>query len=136
MNDNVPANNVAYDRCRVLIVEDDPMGAKLISMVLRKMGFADIEMTQNGKEAWALIENATQAFDLVISDWNMPQMTGYDLLQKVRTIDARLPFIMITGRGMLESAVDAKTQGVSHFIYKPYTPQQLIEKINKTFEKE
>jgi len=136
MNDNVTPNNVAFDRCRVLVVEDDPLGAKLISMVLRKLGFEEIEMTQNGEEAWALIENATQAFDLVISDWNMPQMTGLELLQKVRETNARMPFIMITGRGMLESAVDAKTHGVTHFIYKPYTPHQLIEKINKTFQKE
>jgi two-component system chemotaxis response regulator CheY len=128
--------SISYFRYRVLVVEDDTLGAKLITLVLHKLGFEDIELTQNGEDAWNLIENATQPFDLVISDWNMPHMTGLELLQKVRKTNSHLPFIMITGRGMLESAVDAKTHGVTHFIYKPYTPHQLIEKIHKTFKEE
>lgn len=136
----MPEDNVTkaptFGRYRVMVAEDDPQGAKLISMVLRKLGFEDIHMAEDGLKARDMFENTTQAFKLVISDWNMPGMTGLELLQHVRQTNSSLPFIMITGRGMMESAVDAKMHGVTHFIHKPYTPQQLIGKIRDALAEE
>ncbi len=123
-----------YMRKRVLVVEDDPQGSKLIGLVLRKLGVANVENVTNGQEALDAIDAATEKFDLVISDWNMPVMTGIQLLSRVRKTHYRLPFIIITGRGTGESAVEAKMEGVTSFISKPYTPHQLISKITAVFD--
>ena len=98
-------------------------------MVLRKLGFEDIIHLENGKEGWIAVRDAEEAFDLVISDWDMPEMTGIELLSRIREEHIEVPFIMITGRGKVESVTTAKTHGVTSFIPKPYTPLQLIQKI-------
>ena len=134
MNNQNPGRQELYRKKHVLIVEDDPQGGKLIEMVLNKLGVGNISRTLNGKNGWEAINNSDGNFDLVISDWNMPEMTGIELLSKVRHEYGNLPFIMITGRGTMESAVDAQGEGVTWFISKPYSPQKLIEKITDVFE--
>lgn len=117
-------------RQRVLVVEDDDQGAALIRMVLSDLGVGHQARAKDGADAWYQLTTADQPFTLVISDWNMPGMTGLELLEKIRGERSRdLPFIMITGRGMVDSAVEAKVAGVTTYIPKPYTPQQLSQKI-------
>lgn len=116
-------------RLRVLVIEDDVQGSKLIDMILGDLGISSIEHAGDGAEAWHRIEKAERPFDLIICDWNMPVMTGIQLLARVRDNRIHTPFIMITGRGFVESAVEAKQLGVSAYIHKPYSPRQLTEKI-------
>jgi len=129
-------NTTSFRYYRVLVAEDDAQGSRLIALVLKNLGFEDVQMTQNGADAWELFNNATEPYHLIISDWNMLHLSGLELLQRIRKTNPHIPFIMITGRGKLESAVDAKTFGVTHFMHKPYSPHRLIQKIKTIFEHE
>ncbi|MEG3620360.1 response regulator [Magnetovibrio sp. PR-2] len=134
MNDQPKPVPKDYWRYRVLVAEDDTQAAKLIKMVLDKLGFEQVDMAVDGNEAWDFVDNATQPYHLIISDWNMLGITGLELLKNVRKRYPSLPFIMITGRGKLESAIEAKKNDVTWFINKPYGPRQLIEKIDVIFD--
>ncbi|MCW9040205.1 MAG: response regulator [Rhodospirillales bacterium] len=115
---------------RALVVEDDPAGAKLITMVLNDIGIARVITAEDGVAAMEEIEKAGRnGFTLIICDWNMPRMSGLELLEKVRGAGINVPFVMITGRNTIDSAVDAKNMGVSAYLPKPYTPDQLARKI-------
>jgi len=116
---------------RVLVAEDDPMGRSLIKLVLQKMKIGNVTFAVDGLSAWQEIEESERGFDLVISDWNMPIATGIELLEQMRDEDIKTPFLMITGRGLVESAVEAKMMGVTSFMPKPYSPDQLMRKINE-----
>ena len=115
---------------RVLVAEDDPAGRNLIRLVLTKMRIEDVVIVNDGLAAWQEIEKAESSFDLVISDWDMPMATGLELLEQMREEDIKTPFLMITGRGLMESAVEAKMYDVTAFMPKPYSPQNLMQKIN------
>ena len=123
-------------RQRVLLVEDDPQGAQLLKMVLEDLGVIEVVHAGDGQQAWDAFSVASDPFTVVISDWNMPGMTGLQLLEKVRAVSRTIPFIMITGRGLIDSAVEAKTHGVTAYISKPYTPQQIVSKLLGVIDKE
>lgn len=131
---NTPSVPARAHEQRILLAEDDTQGGKLITMMLRKVGFAEVRLETNGSEALQAYEEAEGAYDLVISDWNMPGLTGIELLKAVRERDYRQPFIMITGRGLMESAVEAKAEGVNAYLAKPYTPRQLLEKVTTVLD--
>ena len=116
---------------KVLVAEDDPTGQYLIKIVLNKMQIENVTVVENGLEAWNLLAEESTKFDLVISDSNMPMGTGLELLQEMREQEISTPFLMITGRGLVESAVEAKMFGVTSFMTKPYSPFQLIDKIKE-----
>jgi len=116
---------------RVLVAEDDPAGRNLIKLILKKMKIDDVTYATDGLSAWQEIEKSERGFDLVISDWNMPIATGLELLEQMREEDMKTPFLMVTGRGLVESAVEAKMMGVTSFIPKPYSPQQMMRKIGE-----
>lgn len=115
---------------KVLVAEDDEQGRLLIQTVLKKLGCTNIGVATDGNAAWELFNAETREYPhLVISDWNMPGMSGLELLQKVREAAGMLPFIMITGRGTADSVVTASTHDVDAYLHKPYTPKRLSEKI-------
>lgn len=114
-----------------LIAEDDPTSRKLIEMTLGKMNFADIVSVEDGMEAWKAIEGAKSPFSLIIADWNMPFATGIELLQQVRENGINTPFVIITGKNSVDAAVEAKEMGVTAFLPKPYTVQQLMRRIEE-----
>lgn len=117
-------------RERILVVEDDVRGAKMIEMALHDVGIRDIVMAKDGMEAWGQLKaGGDQEFDAVISDWNMPFVTGIELLEQVRDSGIKIPFIIITGRGSTDAAVEAKEFGVTAFMIKPYSPKQLGQKV-------
>lgn len=116
---------------RVLVAEDDPTGAKLIEMSLNKMGISNVTVVVDGMEAWKEIENATKPFSLIVADWNMPFVTGIELLERVRDDGIKTPFIIITGKNSVEAAVEAKEMGVTAFLPKPYTPNLLMRRIEE-----
>jgi len=101
----------------------------IIQRLLRAMGYSKISLARNGVEALELLEVMT--FDVVLCDWNMPKMSGRDLLEKVRA-DARwflLPFIMITGENSSEQVRSALAGGVTDFIVKPFTAARLEHRL-------
>lgn len=118
----------------ILIVDDMSMMRKLIKAQLREMGYINIFESDNGAEAFNLIEKQAateQPIKLVLSDWNMPVLTGIELLAKLKKDDKykALPFILITAEGEVHQVTEAIKLGVSSFIRKPFSADSLKEKI-------
>ncbi len=125
---------------KILVVDDMSTMRKIIKNMLSQIGFTNITEADDGATAWPLIESAAKEghpYEFIISDWNMPQMSGLDLLKNVRTTQGmeKLPFLMITAEAEQGNVVVAVKAGVSNFIVKPFSPQTLKEKIDKIFNK-
>jgi two-component system chemotaxis response regulator CheY len=117
----------------VLIVDDYNTMIRIIRNLLRQLGFEHIDEANDG--TMALAKMRTRTYGLVISDWNMEPMTGYDLLQEVRSDPslADVPFIMVTAESKTENVIAAKKAGVSNYIVKPFNAQTLKNKIDAVF---
>ena len=114
----------------ILIVDDYKTMLRIIKNLLMQLGFTNVEEATNG--SMALIKLREAKFGLVISDWNMEPMTGYDLLKQVRS-DDRLkttPFIMVTAESKTDNVIAAKKAGVDNYIVKPFNAATLQQKIN------
>jgi two-component system chemotaxis response regulator CheY len=119
----------------VLVVDDYKTMVRIIRNLLKQIGF-DVDEAGDGTEALAKLKE--RSYGLIISDWNMEPMTGYELLKQVRSdADASLnaiPFIMITAEAKSENVIAAKKAGVSNYIVKPFNAQTLKGKIDTVFE--
>jgi len=120
---------------QVLVVDDFSTMRRIIKNILRQLGFTNIHEADDGTTAWETLTKSK--IDFVISDWNMPQMTGIDLLRKVRSSEefANLPFLMVTAEAQQENIIEAVQAKVSNYIVKPFTAETLGQKIDKIFEK-
>lgn len=114
---------------KVLVVDDQLTMREVTKLALQEMGVRQIMDSENGSEAFQ--KCTTQPVDMIISDFNMPEMDGLGLLRAVRGHPAvrKLPFILVTGRGDNELVVKAAQLGVNNYIVKPFTSQMLREKI-------
>lgn len=123
------------NKLKILVVDDFKSMRSLIKTILRKLGFTNVFEANDGKEAWDILQE--EEVELVISDWNMPQMQGIDLLKKVRADEklGDLPFLMVTAEGHKDNVIEAVKAGVSGYILKPFSPQALEDKMNKIFAK-
>ena len=113
----------------VLVVDDYQTMVRILRNLLKQIGFNDVDDASDGQAA--LEKLRARKYGLVISDWNMAPMTGYELLQQVRS-DAELnalPFIMVTAEAKTENVVAAKKAGVNNYIVKPFNAQTLQAKI-------
>jgi two-component system chemotaxis response regulator CheY len=120
---------------KIMIVDDFATMRKVIRNLLKKSGYENIVEAEDG--AVALKELKSQKIDFVVSDWNMPNMTGIELLVAVRA-DADLsktPFLMVTAESLPDNVVQAVKAGVDDYIVKPFTAEVLGEKIGKIVEK-
>ncbi len=117
----------------VLVVDDYTTMIRIIRNLLRQLGFEHVDDATDGGAALAKMHQ--REYGLVISDWNMEPMTGYDLLQMVRADEklAETPFIMITAESKTENVLAAKRAGVSNYIVKPFNAQTLKSKIDAVF---
>ena len=124
---------------KILIVDDMTTMRKIIKNMLSQIGFTNITEADDGAVAWPMIENAITSgvpYEFIVSDWNMPQMSGLDLLKHVRATPGleKLPFLMITAEAEQGNVVIAVKAGVSNFIVKPFSAAVLKEKIDKIFK--
>ena len=113
----------------VLVVDDYKTMLRIISNLLKQLGFENVEEASDGTEALEKMKKSS--YGLVISDWNMEPMTGYELLLKVRADDSlkRTPFIMVTAESKTENVIAAKKAGVNNYIVKPFNAATLKQKI-------
>ncbi len=120
----------------ILVVDDYNTMVRIIRNLLKQIGFEDIDDASDG--AAALVRLRERQYGLVISDWNMEPMTGYDLLKEMRADPqlAHVPFIMITAESKTENVVAAKQAGVNNYIVKPFNAQTLKSKIDAVFASE
>lgn len=118
----------------VLVVDDYKTMIRIIRNLLRQIGFQDVDDASDGTEA--LVKLREKKYGLVISDWKMEPMTGYELLKQVRADPALadIPFIMVTAEAKSENVVAAKNAGVSNYIVKPFNAQTLKGKIEAIYQ--
>jgi two-component system, chemotaxis family, chemotaxis protein CheY len=119
----------------ILIVDDYKTMIRIIRNLLKQFGFYDVDDATDGTEA--LTKMRGKKYGLVISDWNMEPMTGYDLLKEVRGDPnlVKTPFIMVTAESKTEHVIAAKKAGVNNYIVKPFNAQTLKSKIDAVFAK-
>ena len=117
----------------ILVVDDYSTMIRIIRNLLRQLGFSDVDDATDGSEALAKMQY--KRYGLVISDWNMEPMTGYEFLKQVRADPAigTTPFIMVTAESKTENVVAAKQAGVNNYIVKPFNADTLKSKIEAVF---
>ncbi len=120
-------------KMKVLVVDDFSTMRRIVKNILRQLGFENIIEADDGETAIAKLE--TERVDFIISDWNMPKMSGLELLKWVRSHDEfkDLPFLMVTAEAQKENILEAVKAQVSNYIVKPFTAEVLSEKIEKIF---
>lgn len=124
-----------FDTKKVLVVDDSSVMRQIIKNNLKQLGFdqENLSDAQDGEEALTHLDN--RGVDLVISDWNMPRMTGIEFLRSVRANGTHkaLPFLMVTSEADKEKIMEAVQAGVNQYIVKPFNATQLEEKIKEIF---
>ncbi|RMP80244.1 Chemotaxis protein CheY [Pseudomonas syringae pv. actinidiae] len=120
---------------KILIVDDFSTMRRIIKNLLRDLGFTNTSEADDGLTALPMLQSG--AFDFLVTDWNMPGMTGIDLLREVRKDDRlkSLPVLMVTAEAKREQIIEAAQAGVNGYVVKPFTAQALKEKIEKIFER-
>ena len=119
---------------KILVVDDMVTMRRIVKNILKQLGFANVDEAENGQEA--LQKLRADSFGFVVSDWNMPVMTGIDMLRAIRA-DEKLkttPVLMVTAEAQQSNLVEAVQAGVSNYIVKPFTAETLQEKITKIFK--
>ena len=118
----------------ILVVDDYKTMVKIVRHLLGQLGYQNIDDASNGAEAFEKMQSKT--YGLVISDWNMEPMTGYELLQRMRAggNHAETPFIMVTAESKPENIAAARKAGVDNYLIKPFNQQSLKAKIDQVFD--
>ncbi|MFN8389388.1 MAG: chemotaxis response regulator CheY [Bdellovibrionota bacterium] len=119
---------------KILVVDDFATMRRIVSNIFQQLGFTHIREAEDGQAA--LQKLRSERYDFVISDWNMPNMMGIDLLRAVRADEKlkNLPFLMVTAESQQENVLMAVQAGVSNYIVKPFTVTTMEEKLNLIFK--
>lgn len=118
---------------KILLVDDSRTIRNIQKNTLASMGHADVLEASDGVEALAVL--AAQRPDLVLVDWNMPNMDGITLIRKIRETDTTLPLIMVTTEAEKRRVMEALKAGVNNYVVKPFTAETLAEKIEQTMSR-
>lgn len=120
---------------KILIVDDFSTMRRIIKNLLRDLGYVNTSEADDGNSALPMLQ--TTPFDFLITDWNMPGMTGIDLLKAVRADGklVNLPVLMVTAEAKREQIIEAAQAGVNGYVVKPFTAAALKEKIEKIFDR-
>ncbi|RUM55543.1 MAG: two-component system response regulator [Nautilia sp.] len=115
---------------KILVVDDSSTMRRIIVNTLSRLGYKDVVQAADGVEAWDALQNNPD-IGVVITDWNMPNMNGLELVKKIRAQDKYklMPIIMVTTEGGKKEVIIALKAGVNNYIVKPFTPQVLKEKL-------
>ena len=119
---------------KFLVVDDFSTMRRIVRNLLKELGFVNIREAEDGADALSKLHE--ESFDFVVTDWNMPNMTGINLLRAIRTHDSlkHLPVLMVTAEAKRENIIEAAQAGASGYIVKPFTAGTLNEKLNKIFQ--
>ncbi|NMV36530.1 chemotaxis response regulator CheY [Ralstonia insidiosa] len=122
---------------RFLVVDDFPTMRRIVRNLLKELGFANVDESEDGAAGLAKVKEGR--FDFVISDWNMPNMDGLQMLQSIRgdanPVISKLPVLMVTAEAKKENIIAAAQAGANGYVVKPFTAATLDEKLGKIFEK-
>jgi two-component system, chemotaxis family, chemotaxis protein CheY len=114
---------------KVLLVDDEPQVMLTVREMLRDMGVVNVHTAKDGREALEFLAAHEEKMHLVLTDWNMPRMSGIELLAQVRAADPEMAFLFLTGRADRESVMAAGEQGVNAYLKKPFSAEQLRAKL-------
>lgn len=119
----------------ILVVDDFPSMRRIVRTLLKELGFSNIDEAEDGQEGLAKLRSGS--FEFVVSDWNMPNLDGLEMLKEIRADDAlkHLPVLMVTAEAKKENIIAAAKAGASGYVVKPFTAATLEEKLGKIFEK-
>lgn len=122
-------------KMKILVVDDFSTMRRIVKNVLKQLGFENIEEAEDGAQALAKLKSG--AFNFMVSDWNMPNMDGLELLKAVRLDPAlkSLPILMVTAEAEKDKVVTAIQAGVNNYVVKPFTAEVFKEKMDRIFEK-
>jgi two-component system chemotaxis response regulator CheY len=126
---------MADKNLKILIVDDFSTMRRIVRNLLKELGYTNADEAEDGVVALQKLKGGN--FQFVVSDWNMPNMTGIELLRNIRA-DAELkhlPVLMVTAEAKKENIIEAAQAGASGYVVKPFTAATLEEKLNKVFEK-
>ena len=115
----------------VLAVDDDDQARVLLQLTLKELGVNQIFMAKDGKEALDFLADCEELINVIICDWNMPRVTGLEVLRQIRTVDPDIPFMMVTGAIDQESIAIAKRDNVTCYLAKPYSQGDLDKKLQQ-----
>lgn len=121
--------NVDLSDLTVLVVDDEIAVSRLVKMMLRDLDVTQVFTAKDGKEALELLGEMQESVNIVICDWNMPHVNGLEVLKQIRTVDPDLPFLMLTARADISSVKEARDHGVSDYLRKPFSAEQLKKKL-------
>ena len=118
---------------KIIVVDDFSTMRRIIKNILRQLGLNNVQEADDGATAWPKIQS--EPFDLIITDWNMPKMSGLELLKNIRNDDnlKDIPVLMVTAEALKENIIEAVKAGVSNYIIKPFTAETMQEKLEKIF---
>ncbi len=125
---------MSQSNLRFLVVDDFATMRRIIRNLLKELGFSNVDEAEDGVNA--LQKLRSEQFDFVVSDWNMPNMTGIDLLRNIRADEQLkgLPVLMVTAEAKKENIIAAAQAGASGYVVKPFTAATLDEKLKKIFQ--
>ena len=118
---------------KILVVDDFSTMRRIIKSILRQIGFVNVNEAEDGEMALSMLNH--ERYDFVVTDWNMPKLSGLDLLKAMRN-DERLkniPVLMVTAEALKQNVIEAARAGVTNYIVKPFTVETMQEKINRIF---
>ncbi|MCK5284295.1 MAG: response regulator [Alphaproteobacteria bacterium] len=127
--------SIVLSDLKILLVEDQSEARAMMRNMLMEMGISQVFEAPDGRKALSFIDAAFDFVDLIICDWNMPEMNGVEFLRQLRTVDQDMPFLMVTGRSDMDSVVEAKSSGVTGYIRKPFSPAQFEAKVRIILQK-
>jgi two-component system chemotaxis response regulator CheY len=119
---------------KIMVVDDMSTMRRIVKNLLKQLGFANVDEAENGQEA--LVKLRADKFGFVVSDWNMPVMSGTQLLRAIRADEGlkAIPVLMVTAEAQKENIIEAVQAGVSNYVVKPFTAEILQEKMAKIFK--
>ncbi len=123
-------------KTRVLVIDDMGTMRKIVAKACREVGFSDIIEANDGALGWEALSSSSPPVGIVISDWNMPNCTGVELLKRVRADKrfAKLPFLLVTAEAEQHQILEAVQAGVSSYIVKPFPPGSLKDKLEQVYQ--
>ncbi|KPQ25039.1 MAG: two-component system, chemotaxis family, response regulator CheY [Halomonas sp. HL-48] len=126
---------MADKNMRFLVVDDFPTMRRIVRSLLKELGFTNVEEAEDGQDALNKLRAGN--FEFVVSDWNMPNLDGLEMLKEIRQDDAlkELPILMVTAEAKKENIIAAAQAGANGYVVKPFTAATLEEKLNKIFDK-
>ncbi len=125
---------MGIENTKFLVVDDFSTMRRIVRNLLKELGFVNVQEAEDGVEALTKLRG--DAYDFVVSDWNMPNMTGLELLQQIRADEKlkHLPVLMVTAEAKKENIIMAAQAGASGYVVKPFTAATLDEKLKKIFQ--